>query len=194
MTVFPNMISSVTPKDPFFESIQFRTIESEYENGDKVTKQKWLFPRRSINLTYYGKTTTEIKTLWQFYLGRKGKHLPFSLFWPYVADYDGEYVGTGDGSTTLFNLPSLDAGSYKVYLSGTEMTSGADYTFTAENGPDGEDTVQFTSAPEAGVYITFDFTGYLKVRCKFADDVMDFETFYFSLAHTGLKLQGLLNA
>jgi len=193
MTVFPGL-DTVKAKNPFSESIQFRTITTDFENETSSTKQKWLFPKRSIKLEYYGKSISDMKTLWTFYLGRKGKHLSFVFFYTKSDTYTGEYVGTGDGSTVIFYLPSLDAAAYKVYISGVEMTSGSDYTFTAEDGPDGEDKVEFAVAPDAGAHVTFDFTGYLKVRCKFADDIMDFETFYWRFANAGLKLQGLLNA
>jgi len=190
MVAFPDLISGVTPINPLAQGIEFRTLLSEYDSGQVVTKQKRLFPRRSFPLQYQYLSLVEARTLWQFYLSRRGRHLPFNLFLAYADTYTGEYVGTGNGTGKIFNLPSKSATSRTIYVSG--VATG--HTFAAGGGEDGADKVTFSTAPGAGQYITCDFTGRLKVRCKFAEDQMTFETFFNRLVTTGLKLQGLLNA
>lgn len=195
MSAFPDLLTSVPALEPFSESIEFRTLVSEYESGAQGTKQKWLFPRRSYSLKYQRVSVVQARTLWQFFLARKGKHLPFNFFHPFEALYVGEYVGTTDGTTTIYNLPSTLASGYTLYLGGAALTGGGvDYTFAATAGEDGADKITFTAAPAAGQYITVDFTGRLKVRCKGGEDLMSFETFYNRLVTTGLTLKGLLNA
>lgn len=195
MTAFPDLLTGARPVNPFSESIEFRTLGSEYEGGESVTKQKWLFPKRSFPLKYKNITTANARTLWQFFMGRKGKHLPFNVFLPWASPYTGEYVGTGTGTTAIYNLPSMLASGYTVYVGGAEQTGGGvDYTFTAAGGEDGADKITFTTPPAAGAYITFDFSGRLKVRCKFGEDLMSFDTFYNRLVTTGLTLKGQLNA
>ena len=195
MTAFPDLLTAVSPINPLAESIEYRTLAAEYENGDPVTKQKWLFPRRSFSFRYEYISLAEARTLWQFFMGRRGRHLPFNVFSPFPNDYVGEYVGTGDGATTIFNLPSKLASGYTVYVAGAAKTGGGvDYTFAATAGEDGADKITFAIAPLAGQYITIDFTGILKVRGKFGEDTMSFETFYNRLVSTGLTFKGQLNA
>jgi hypothetical protein len=144
-------------------------------------------------LTYYKVTKAQASVLYNFYLARKGAYEAFNYFYPLSGAYEGEYVGTGDGSTTIFNLPCTGAFGYTVYLDGIEQTEGVDYTFTAEGGADGADKTEFNVAPAAGEYITIDFTGYLKVHARFAEDGLSFETFWDRLVDSGVELKGLLN-
>ncbi|MBU2538079.1 MAG: DUF2460 domain-containing protein [Proteobacteria bacterium] len=194
MTAFPDLLASVRPSNPLAESIEYRTLVSEYESGREATKQKRLFPKRSFPLKYKNITVANARILWQFFMSRRGKHLPFNFFHPFEAVYVGEYVGTADGATAIYNMPSKLASGYTVYVGGVAKASGVDYTFTAEGGEDGADKITFAAPPAAGQHITCDFSGRLKVRCKFGEDVMNFETFYNRLVTTGLTLKGQLNA
>lgn len=194
MTIFPELLATVRPINPLSESIEYRTLTSEYESGDEVTKQKRLFPRRTMPLKYQNITVANARILWQFFMACRGKHLPFNFFHPFESVYVGEYVGTGDGVSAIFNLPSKLASGYTVYVSGVAQTAGVAYTFTAEGGEDGADKITFATPPPPGQHVTIDFSGRLKVRCKFGEDVMSFETFYNRLVTTGLTLKGRLNA
>ena len=194
MSAFPSL-ASVPYINPLRHTIEWKTIISQYDDlGAEQRKQKWLYPRRNLKLTYAYLTFTEVSTLWDFYLARKGSYEAFNFFFPFSETYVGEYVGTGDGSTVIFNLPAKTSTHYKVYIDSVAQTESTNYTFGSGAGADGEDKVKFTAAPTDGARITYDFTGYLKVRCRFEDDKMDMETFYARLTGTGLKLKGLLNA
>ena len=194
MSAFPSL-ASVPYINPLRHTIEWKTIISQYDDlGAEQRKQKWLYPRRNLKLTYAYLTFTEVSTLWEFYLARKGSYEAFNFFFPFSETYVGEYVGTGDGSTVIFNLPAKTSTHYKVYIDSVAQTESTNYTFGSGTGADGEDKVKFTAAPTDGARITYDFTGYLKVRCRFEDDKMDMETFYARLTGTGLKLKGLLNA
>ena len=79
--------------------------------------------------------------------------------------------------------------------------STSNYVFSAAGGPDSEDKVTLVSSsaggspvPTSTERITYDFTGRLKIRCRFADDIFSFENFYDRLCNAGVKLSGLLNA
>jgi hypothetical protein len=65
-------------------------------------------------------------------------------------------VGTGDGSTTVFNLPhgNADLRSMKVYLAGT-LAGG--WNLSNQSGSGGVDQLVFGTAPGAGVAITASF-------------------------------------
>ena len=45
--------------------------------------------------------------------------------------YSGEYVGTGDSTTLIWNLPAIDSsGSHTLYLAGGAVST-SDYTLAA---------------------------------------------------------------
>lgn len=192
MAVFPSIPE---PFHPRTGRIQFKTIMSKFDDlGEEKRKKKWLYPRRLMTLTFNYLSTSHARILWAFFIARGGSFEAFNWFDIFSNEYVGEYVGTGDGSTTNFNLPSKDASSRVLYIDGNAQTEGVNWDFTGEGGADGADLCELTTPASAGQRITFDFTGYLKVHCRFAEDYADFSIFVRTLAQTGLKLQGLLNA
>lgn len=285
MVAFPDPTANDGPENPIVETIRFSTLTSDFENDSESSKQKSLFPKRDFPLKYSIITKDNARTVWQFFIDRKGRHEPFNLFLPFSDTYVGEYVGTTDGFQKIWNLPSKLAASYTLKLAGATLTENTHYIFTTIGGADGADKVEligkitaevgatgngtatvfdytlaqtnikpstltvhytigataydgtddgagnitgtnitigtinyttgaisltFTTAPDnaaditndytyyappaVGQYLTFDFTGRLKVRCKFNEDMMSFETFYNRLVNFGIKLKGLLNA
>jgi len=194
MAKFPE-VSSIAPDEPEKLQLQWKTLISQFDDlGEEKRKQKWLYPRRNITLQYTGHSKADGRTLWQFYLDRKGSHEAFNWFSGISNTYAGEYVGSGDGATVIFNLPAKNSSAYTVYKNGVEQSGGGvDYTFAAGAGADGADKITFAAAPDAGDRITYDFTGNLKVYCRFAEDYLDFETFWDRAVNIGLVLHGLLN-
>lgn len=196
MVAFPDLLTSVPAQEPYKTSLAFKTLVAAFDNqGETTSKQKWLYPKRTVTLQYKEDGLAYARTIWQFYQARKGRHEAFSFFCPISDIYVGEYVGTGDGASTIWNLPVKTGSSYTVYLDGAALTGGGtDYTFGAAAGADGEDKITFTVAPSDGARITMDFTGFLKIRCNFAEDIMSWELFLSRIFTAGLKLQGRLNA
>ncbi|MEW6670232.1 MAG: DUF2460 domain-containing protein [Thermodesulfobacteriota bacterium] len=194
MAKFPE-ITDLPIEEPYSEELEFKTLATEFEGlGAELRKQKRLYPRRNISVQCSRVTKVEGRTLWAFYLARAGAKDSFNFFLPHTDLYTGEYVGTGDGSITVFNLPSKGATSYTVYRNGAaQIGGGVDYTFGAGTGEDGADKITFTVAPNDGDRITFDFTGYLKVRCRFMEDKLSFELLMNQFVTSGVKLKGLLN-
>lgn len=195
MALFP-AYSTVAYGNPVVEEMQFRTLLSNFDNlGQERRKRKWLYPKRLITLQYSNISKTDGRTLFAFYIARSGAYDAFTFFKYELETYVGEYVGTGDASTTVMNLPCKTSSSRTVYLDGVEQTGGGtDYTFGALGGTDGADKITWVAAPAAGERITIDFTGYLKIKCRFKDDNMSFETFMNTYRTVGIQLQGILNS
>lgn len=197
MSAFPE-ITSVPFGNPVVEQVQFKTLISNFDDlGREQRKQKNLFPKRLISLKYNWISKAEAQILYSFYIDRAGAYNVFKFFYPNVQgqnfSYVKEYVGTGDSLTRVFNLPSLGAAAYTVYLDDSALSTPGDYTFGVLGGPDGEDKLTLVDPPVIGKRITYSFTGRLKVVCRFKDDKMNFENFFDRLLTTGVQLQGLLN-
>jgi hypothetical protein len=197
MTAFPE-ITSVPFGNPVKEEIEFKTLISKFAGlGEEQRKQKWLYPKRLITLKYPWISKSEVQELFQFFIGRAGSFSNFKFFYPDVKgtsfSYVQEYVGTGDASATVFNLPAKSAANYTLYIDDSVQSDPSDYSFSAGSGPDGEDKVTFVSAPAAGERITFSFTGRLKIVGRFKNDKMSFDLFFDRLVNSGLQIQGLLN-
>ncbi len=194
MAVYP-LDSSIPISTPFKEKIQFKTSSSRFGLLGKEHKKRFLlFPRRELTLVYENRTKAQAQTLWAFYIARSGGFEVFTYFYATLNTYVKEYVGTGDGSTTDFDTPSFQGTSISVYVDDVLKTGGGtDYTFTSEGGSDGGDEISFNSAPSSGAKITISFTGYYRLRARFAEDIFDFDTFYRVLTSTGIVLQGVLN-
>lgn len=188
-------VSEVPFEGPVSVEIEFLTLVQEFEGtGSESRKQKRLYPRRNFSLKYRNIDEDHIRTLWEFYLARKGRFGPFRFFDRLITTYSGDYVCTSDGSTSIWNLPSYQAQSRTLYYDGVAKTEGVDWNFTAMGGGDGEDKASLIVVPNSGVRITFDFTGQLVTTCRFMEDIMSYDAFYAVLFTTGLKLKGLLNS
>lgn len=189
------------PMDIEFET---KTLMSNFDGmGKEKRRRKFLFPRRNVKLTYSDRflTRAQVRTLWQFYLDRGGAYEAFSFFVtapPASAaasglnTFEGEYIGVGDGVTTDFTLPGRSVQNELVYHDNVEYIP-SDYTIIPTGGADGADKITFVAAPAAGLVLTIDFTGVLRLRCRFMEDNLSYQDFYNIVARTGLELKGLLN-
>ena len=205
MARFP-LYEEVGWRVPFTEEFQFKTITSQFDDlGREKRRRKWLFPKRNIRLKYAKCDVAKIRTLWQFYQARYGSYGVFHFFQYGSNQYVDEYVWTGDGDITTFSTPSSAATNRtfyrdpagtdpKVTLTETPSPTGVNQiTFNDAAGTDGADQIVFGSAPNVGDRITMDFTGILKIRCRFDQDQLSMEQMYNQLTTIGIILKGLLN-
>jgi hypothetical protein len=174
--------------------IEWKTIVAGLGSGSEQRKQKWTFPKYNVRIPYSSKSLDdpEMQTLWDFYLARKG---PFEAFYIYdftldvTMDYNAQYVGVGDGSTTIFDIPGRSTSAQAIYFD--EVDQAAGWSILTGGGASSSDRVSFSSAPAAGVIISCDFTGYLRMRCRFADDRLSRDSFLGIAFGFGIKLKGL---
>ena len=182
--------------------VRFHTVRTQF-NSEAVEsrKRKFIYPRRDITVKYNHVTKAYGEILWEFVIARAGSYESFNFFMPEpetsYPSYTGEYVGAGDGSNTVFNLPCKNSLAQTIYIDGVEQTEGTDYNIDAGTGEDGADRLEFDDsgmvAPNDGAIITADFTGILKIRSVFADDITSFSIFRDMLVSCGIELRGLLN-
>jgi len=189
MAAYPDY-TSVSVEEPYHEEIQWKNLVSQFDDlGEEQRKQKWLYPKRNVTLRHAYITKAKARTIWNFYNARRGSYEAFNYFVPFADVYTSEYVGTGDGSSTSFNLPSKDLSTGTIYVDGSSGSG----TIATGAGADGADKVTFNTAPADGTRITVSFTGRLKVHCRFEEDNLNFDQLYNDLVTIGIKLKGLLN-
>lgn len=189
MAAYPDY-TSVSVEEPYHEELEWKTLYTQFDDlGEEQRKQKWLYPKRNITLKHAYVSKTNARAIWNFYNARKGSYEAFNYFVPFADAYTSEYIGTGDATTTAFNLPSKDISTRTVYVDGSSIAA----TITTAGGADGADLITFGTPPADGTRITISFTGRLKVRCRFTEDNLSFDQLYNDLVTIGIRLKGLLN-
>lgn len=187
--------SSIAFENPFPYGFEFKTGRSRFGGeGEEIRTQRWLYPKPEVGpLKYQWITKANFQTLWEFYQARAGAFGEFNFFFPNSHTWVDIYVGAGDGSQTVWNLPCKTSSSRELKIDNVAQTEGVDYTFSAGGGSDGADQATFPAAPGTGEYLTLSFTGLLKVRLTFADDKLKVDEFYDRLVKYGVKFNGHLN-
>lgn len=186
--------SNPTPNYPLIVEPEFNTLISDFDGGGEQRRQKQLYPKYNVTVSYKGILVADARILWEFYLARKGAYEVFyiydlTLLLGHSFNHVGEYCGTGDGSTTIFDIPGRSTSSRTVYSDGIDVTS--DVSFLTGGGSSSSDRVDFNTAPTEGKIITIDFTGYLRMRVRFAEDKLARQNFFHDLYAYGIKLKGL---
>ena len=186
--------SDPTPRYPLLIETEFNTLISGFDGGGEQRRQKLLYPRYNLTIKYKAITKTEAQTLYNFYLARGGSYESFfiydlSLLLLHSFTHTGQYMGTGDGSTTTFDVPGRSTSSRTVYIDGADETASG--SFLTGGGSSDSDRFTFNTAPIAGAIVTIDFTGYLRMKVRFADDKLTRENFVMALYSYGIKLKGV---
>ena len=168
----------------------FKTVVVDLGSGDEERKIRQQFPKFDVILEYLKMSDADMETLWQFYIARKGAGSSFYVYDQFVSiEHTSIYLGTGDSATTLYDLPGRTTSGLTIYFNGVFQGSG--WNKLTGGGDSDSDRIQFDSAPSAGVIISADFTGYLRVKCRFMNDNMDRLTFHRVVHGIGLQLKGL---
>ncbi len=125
----------------------------------------------------------ELRTLAGFFLQQQGAFAAFLFDDPTDDTIAGQSIGSGDSSTTVFQLVRTMGGFAEpivapnvvsaVYFNGV-LQSPAGYTVDATTG-----LVTFAAPPPSGQAITSDFTYYFRVH--FTEDINEFENFMYQL-------------
>jgi len=193
MATFPE---SPIPIYPLIVEPEWKTLISGFDGGGEQRRQKQLFPKYNVVVNYDALSETAEQILWDFYMARKGAYEAFyiydlALLAGIAPNHNGQYCGTGDGATEIFDIPGRSTSSHVVYLDGVEQTITTDYVILTGGGESSSDRIDFVSPPVAGAVITVDFTGFLRIRARFAEDKLPRELFMTILFRYGVKLKGL---
>lgn len=158
------------------------------KNGTQ-RRGRWMYAKYDVTVKYTALDSTGSKILWAFYMARKGALEAFYIIDYDVYDHVGLYLGTGDASTTIFDIPGQSTSSRTLYVNGAETATG--FAYLSGGGDGSSDRVEFSTAPALGAILTIDFTGYLRIKCRFANDNLDRVNFMTTLMEYGMEMTGL---
>lgn len=189
MLIFPKLPGETVP---VIRRPAFSTIIQGASSGLEVRIGEWVYPRWEWEIPFSWLSQEaaigDFQTLAGFFIGLFGAFDAFlfndpldnSTTLPDAPAATPSIIGTGDGTTTTFQIGRTLSGNFeplydinstvaapKIYLNTTLQSSG--YAISATG------LITFTSAPGAGVLVKADFQYYWRVR--FADDSTDFANF-----------------
>ncbi len=169
---------------------EWDTLISKLEGQNEQRRSRAAYPVYNVRLNYNHVDKTAFQAIWAFYMARRGAAEAFH-FYPVESDTYPEYsyVGIGDASNKIFDLPGKGVSSVSIYVNGVLSPSG--YSILTGGGESNADRVEFTSAPAAGDVIECTFTGYLRIRCRFAQDKLTKEEMFKAMYKTAIELKGL---
>ena len=167
-----------------FKTPKWSTKIQTSVSGKELRSAFYGYPIYDFTLTYEvlraDLVNLELQTLMGFFNARQGSFDNFLYSDPTDCQVTAQPVGTGNGSQTLFTLcrtyggftePVMNINAITgIYLNGT-LTSA--YTI------DSTGDVTFTTAPGAGVAVTW--TGTYYYRCRFVKDSIELENFMHQL-------------
>lgn len=141
MEIYP---STPSPTYPLKLKSQWKTRVSDFESGTEQRVKVWAAPKRNLRLTYEVLSSADVTTVWDFYTSRQGSLEAFWFFYPNSRAWKNEYVGRGDGTTAVFDLPSksTDSGALVVYINGVITPA----TFLSGGGGGSSDRIQFNAS------------------------------------------------
>jgi len=206
------------PSWPYDIKVRWNTTVSSFDGGKEQRRQKNLYPKYDVSLTYPVLTEANMQILWSFYQSKKGTYEPFYFYSLESTTWEGCYIGIGDGVTTTFDIPGRSTSNVIIYQDGVALRAEGtsdillenddeltaedndtiiregpeEYTLYIGGGAASADRVTFATAPAANDLLTCDFTGYLRIRCRFQEELSR-SAFTAALYRTGIKLKGLAN-
>lgn len=153
-------------------------------NGASTAFSNWSYPRYQYTLSfnYLGSgilngaaSNTDWQTLAGFYDQMQGSSGLFKFTFTDDSTVTAQAFGTGDGSTTTFQLKrTLGSATCPIYAytTATIFDNGVQKTVTTDYTIDSYGLVTFTSAPTNGHALTW--TGTYGWYCRFDSDNIDF--------------------
>lgn len=170
---------------------KWNTTSWTYDNASETRRQKWSFAKYDVDIDFYPMTKTNMQTLWAFYMARKGAFEAFYIYDITTMAHTDLYIGLGDGSTVTYDLPGKSTSSQTIYVDNVAQTNSVTVFYSYDSGAESSDQVVFSSAPSIGSVLTCDFTGFLRIKCRFAGDSLTRANLYGDVYQLSIKLQGL---
>jgi uncharacterized protein (TIGR02217 family) len=164
-------------------SPQFSTRVQQSVSGREVRAALMAYPLWKFSLAYEllraDLAYSELQTLTGFFLQRQGMFDSFLYLNPVDHQVTAQPFGTGNGSTTRFVLARSFGGFAEPVQNSTGITVYVNGVSTSAYVIDSTGAVVFNTAPPSGAALTW--SGQFYYRCRFLDDVADFNNFMYQL-------------
>lgn len=171
----PIPIYPSTPVPAFAEIItgQFKTLMSEFDSGEEQRRSLRRFSKRRMKLDYQNLSASEWATVQAFFGARLGSSEAFWWVDWLSRAYTDEYMGRGTGGALTLDLHGVSTSGRTIYKNGVAETAGVDYNISTGTGEAGADQAVWIAGhyPAAGALITHDFTGKLRLKAVFPDEL-----------------------
>ena len=168
---------------PFGERVGWNTLVTRYEDGKEQRRKKWSVPKRLFTIVLRGRTDTVMGQVWDFYNSRSGAFDTFYFENKNESPIANEYLGSGDNSSTIYNLDNypIPSGSpTSLTVDDVVQSEGADYTIVRSTG-----VITFLSAPASGdIYADYAFCR----KVRFAENNLTREMFNYKLYNADFGL------
>ena len=175
---------------------RFATDIKMARSGVEFRNRRWAEPLREYSLSFSARDMDDVLAILQFAYKTAGAFHGFRMkdWIDYKScppnqtfAFDDQSLGTGDGSTTVFNMnksygPTYSRrifkpvdGSVVVGIDGSETTQ---FTIDTTTG-----IITFNTAPSNGAALTWG--GEFDVPVRFEEDILPMLTFYYQKGQTG---------
>jgi hypothetical protein len=167
--------------DPYEWTPRFKTmVAGPFDNENIVTRAVLQFTLHACTIHYfYTGWTALAEAVYEFFVSMKGRYGSFAFYdlqgWdasPIGILWKGQYVGVGNASTLIFDVPAyiaINDANRKIYCGGVDKTSTG--SWATGTGADGRDRFTFsTYTPALGEVITCNFLGRRVWKAAFASD------------------------
>ena len=183
---------------PVEKTPQWSTKIQTATSGKETRLGFWSYPIWQYSVSYdilrSDNVNAELQQLLGFFNARRGLFDDWLFYDPDDYAATAQQFGTGDGSTTSFQLARSYGGYYEPVRATNTVTqvtadgstvSPSNWSVNATTG-----VITFTSAPGAGVVLRW--TGTFYWRCRFSEDQQTAEKFMAQFWRTkSLKFQSL---
>lgn len=187
MAVFPETPKPIYPV--IFEAVWQTKISPETENGGEQRRKGWTYAKYDAVLNYKYLSISDFNILFDFYMARCGAYEAFYFFDIEIAAHKSIFLVQADGAIDTFDIPGKSTSSRTLYENGIVKSSG--FSYLTGGGAGDSDRISFSSAPPDGTIYEIDFTGYLRIHCRFKQGKLSRERFKTVLFRTGIELIGL---
>lgn len=191
VATFPYTAAADAPHEGYSIAPVWSTSIVTSQSGMEQRRSRVTYPRHKITGLKWGRdenASLRVDTLYGFYNDCNGAALPFAFIDFPSHGWGSQYVGVGNGGSTVWDLPSYGGASFTIKVNGIPKSSPGDYSISAGAGSNGRDRIVFTAAPAAGYVIRAWFTGRRVFVVRFLQDEISFQSFSASIFEIGLDL------
>ena len=179
LQVFPSLSILPGRSFPIPRTQRWNTPSADALSGKRIRYPNWTYPQYAYEVPFNVLRSNLGFTEWQQLEGFFASVLGNGLLWAYDDPNDdtvaNQLFGTGDGTTTAFQLVrSLGGQTMPVYIiNGTPSFTVGGVTTAGTVSPYG--VVTFASPPAAGAVL--EWSGMYYMPCRFDDEMVEFVNF-----------------